>query len=102
MSFQLKNSPRAQILNFVTQNKRTSGIVYCGTRAKTETIANALNEIGCSALAYHAGLEPSARRNVEALFSSKDNLIIVATIAFGMGIDKPDIRYCTCRLTSIN
>ena len=93
MSFQLKNSPRAQILNFVTQNKRTSGIVYCGTRAKTETIANALNEIGCSALAYHAGLEPSARRNVEALFSSKDNLIIVATIAFGMGLDKSDIRW---------
>lgn len=93
MSFRLKSSPRDQILNFVKKNKKTSGIVYCATRAKTETIANALNEIGYSALAYHAGLESSIRRNVETLFSSKNNLIIVATIAFGMGLDKPNIRW---------
>ena len=93
MSFQLKSSPRDQVLNFVKKNKQTSGIVYCATRAKTEIIANALNEVGYSALAYHAGLESSIRRNVETLFSSKDNLIIVATIAFGMGLDKPNIRW---------
>ncbi|MGR3501969.1 DNA helicase RecQ [Pseudaestuariivita sp.] len=93
LAFQPKNKPREQILSFVAARKDTSGIVYCGTRAKTETLAQALREAGHSAVAYHGGLEPDLRREVERRFAVEDGLIVVATIAFGMGVDKPDIRW---------
>ena len=93
LRFALKDSPRDQILNFVDENKEENGIIYCSTRAKTESIAQAINNNGYNALAYHAGLEKNIRDNVENLFRSNDNLIIVATIAFGMGLDKSNVRW---------
>lgn len=93
LAFDVKNSPRQQILNFVSARKGLSGIVYTGTRVKTETLANALREAGHSACNYHGGMEPEARREVERRFQQEDGLIVCATVAFGMGIDKPDIRW---------
>ncbi len=93
MAFAAKDNPRAQIMEFAAARKGQSGIVYCGTRAKTETLARALVDAGHSACAYHGGMEPEARRIVEGRFSSEDGLIVVATVAFGMGVDKPDIRW---------
>ncbi|MBF9034795.1 DNA helicase RecQ [Rhodobacterales bacterium HKCCE2091] len=93
LAFEVKNQPRTQILSFAAARKGQSGIVYCGTRAKTETLAAALDAAGHSACAYHGGMEAEDRRRVEARFSSEDGLIVVATVAFGMGVDKPDIRW---------
>ena len=93
LMFAPKNKPREQILQFAAARKDQSGIVYCGTRAKTETLAQALNAEGHTAGFYHGGMDPEARRHVEARFATEDGLIVVATIAFGMGVDKPDIRW---------
>ena len=93
LAFEVKDQPRRQILNFAAARKGQSGIVYCGTRAKTETLAQALREGGHAACHYHGGIDPDDRRAVEARFQREDGLIVVATVAFGMGIDKPDIRW---------
>ena len=93
MSFSVKASPRKQVLDFVEKRKGQSGIIYCGSRAKCETIAQALRSSGHQALHYHAGMDAEDRRISERRFQLEDGLIVVATIAFGMGIDKPDIRY---------
>ncbi|MGL4309310.1 MAG: DNA helicase RecQ [Paracoccaceae bacterium] len=93
LAFQAKDQPRRQILDFAAVRRGQSGIVYCGTRAKTEVLAQALREAGHSACHYHGGMEPGDRRMVEVRFQQEDGLIVVATIAFGMGIDKPDIRW---------
>ncbi len=93
LMFAPKNKPREQILKFAAARKDQSGIVYCGTRAKTETLAQALNAEGHTACFYHGGMDPDARRSVEARFATEDGLIVVATVAFGMGVDKPDIRW---------
>lgn len=93
LAFTPKNKPRQQILDFAAARKGQSGIVYCGTRAKTETLARALSAEGHVAIPYHAGLEPGLRRIAETRFSREDGLIVVATVAFGMGVDKPDIRW---------
>jgi ATP-dependent DNA helicase RecQ len=93
LAFAVKTGPREQILRFAAARKGQSGIVYCGTRAKTEVLAQALREAGHSAVAYHGGMEAEERRRVETRFQREDGLIVVATIAFGMGIDKPDIRW---------
>ncbi|NNU81651.1 DNA helicase RecQ [Halovulum dunhuangense] len=91
--FRPKDNPRAQLLDFVNARRGQSGIVYCASRARTETLARALGEAGHSTLAYHAGMEADARRHAETRFQREDGLIVCATVAFGMGIDKPDIRY---------
>ncbi len=93
LAFQPKATPRQQVLSFAAARRGQSGIVYCGTRAKTETLARALADEGHSACAYHGGMEAEARRDVEARFAREDGLIVVATVAFGMGVDKPDIRW---------
>jgi ATP-dependent DNA helicase RecQ len=93
LAFGAKASPRDQILSFAQARKGQSGIVYCASRAKTETLAQALRSNGHASLAYHAGLESERRREVERAFQQEDGLIVVATVAFGMGIDKPDIRW---------
>ena len=92
-SFVVKDNPRRQIIEFVNQRKGQPGIIYCGTRAKTETLAKALEEIGHSTCHYHGGMSAEDRKVVESRFSREDGLIVVATVAFGMGIDKPDIRW---------
>ena len=93
LAFQVKDTPRQQILAFAGARKGQSGIVYTATRAKTETLSQALHEAGHSACFYHGGMEAEDRRRVEVRFQQEDGLIVVATIAFGMGIDKPDIRW---------
>jgi ATP-dependent DNA helicase RecQ len=93
LAFAPKDQPRRQILAFAAARKGQSGIVYCATRAKTETLAKALGEAGHAACAYHGGMEAEDRRLVETRFQREDGLIVVATVAFGMGIDKPDIRW---------
>ncbi|WP_299287773.1 DNA helicase RecQ [uncultured Tateyamaria sp.] len=93
LAFAAKNGPRAQILNFAAARKGQSGIVYCGTRAKTETLARALSEAGHAAMHYHGGMEADDRRIAERRFQQEDGLIVAATVAFGMGVDKPDIRW---------
>ncbi|MGR3761024.1 DNA helicase RecQ [Roseobacteraceae bacterium NS-SX3] len=93
LAFGAKDSPRRQILEFAAARKGQSGIVYCGTRAKTEDLARALREAGHAACHYHGGMEAEDRRTVETRFAREDGLIVVATVAFGMGIDKPDIRW---------
>ncbi|SDJ68851.1 DNA helicase RecQ [Aliiruegeria lutimaris] len=93
LAFEAKNSPRSQILNFAAARKGRSGIVYCGTRAKTESLSHALREARHAACHYHGGMDAEARRDVEHRFQTEDGLIVVATVAFGMGVDKPDIRW---------
>ncbi|MEM9583879.1 MAG: DNA helicase RecQ [Pseudomonadota bacterium] len=93
LAFAAKNSPRKQILDFADARRGQSGIVYCGTRKKTESLAQALSQDRHKACHYHGGMDPADRRAVEARFSREDGLIVVATIAFGMGVDKPDIRW---------
>ncbi len=93
LAFAAKDGPRRQIMEFAAARKGQSGIVYCGTRAKTETLSQALTEAGHSAAFYHGGMDPDQRRYVEHRFNTEDGLIVVATVAFGMGVDKPDIRW---------
>lgn len=93
LAFAAKDKPREQILRFAAARKGQSGIVYCAARARTEVLAKALNEAGHVACFYHGGMDAESRRDVEVRFQQEDGLIVVATIAFGMGIDKPDIRW---------
>jgi ATP-dependent DNA helicase RecQ len=93
LAFEAKDNPRRQILAFAAARKGQSGIVYCGTRAKTEGLASALREDGHNACHYHGGMDADDRRIVETRFSREDGLIVVATVAFGMGVDKPDVRW---------
>jgi ATP-dependent DNA helicase RecQ len=93
LAFAAKDNPRKQILQFAAARKGQSGIVYCGTRAKTESLAKALRDEGHLALHYHGGMDPQERRDTEVRFQREDGLIVVATVAFGMGVDKPDIRW---------
>ena len=93
LSFVPKDNPRRQIMNFVDKRKGQSGIIYCGTRAKTESLAQALEEAGHNSCYYHGGMDADRRKHVESRFVLEDGLVVVATVAFGMGVDKPDIRW---------
>ena len=89
-----KLDERRQLLHFLeTEHKGDAGIVYCLSRKKTEAIADWLNIQGYTALPYHAGLETGMRYTHQQRFLQEEGIIIVATIAFGMGIDKPDVRF---------
>ena len=93
LSFVPKDKPRRQIMDFVQQRKGQSGIFYCGTRAKTETLSQALKDAGYISCYYHGCMASDDRRVVESRFAIEESLIVVATLAFGMGVDKPDIRW---------
>jgi ATP-dependent DNA helicase RecQ len=82
-----------EIIRYIKQNTGKSGIIYCLSRKKVEEVADALNLNGIKALPYHAGLEPKVRAETQDKFLMEDVEVIVATIAFGMGIDKPDVRF---------
>ncbi len=87
-------SSREKLWRFIeTEHANDAGIVYCLSRRQTEETAAWLTKKGRDAKAYHAGLPPETRRTVQQRFLSDDGVIVVATIAFGMGIDKPDVRF---------
>ena len=93
-----KTNGRKQLLDFITtEHGSDSGIVYCLSRKKVEETAEFLNENGIRALPYHAGMEHAKRAANQSRFLREDNIVMVATIAFGMGIDKPDVRF-VCHL----
>jgi ATP-dependent DNA helicase RecQ len=90
----VKDSPRAQLKRFLeAEHQGHSGIVYCGTRRRVEETAAWLAAEGWPAIPYHAGLEPETRRRHQRRFVEEEGIVVVATIAFGMGIDKPDVRF---------
>ena len=90
----LKTNPRNQLLQFLKAEHPTdAGIIYCLSRKKTEDTAEWLSKQGFKALPYHAGLTAEARAAHQRRFLTEDSIIVVATIAFGMGIDKPDVRF---------
>jgi len=89
-----KNEPRRQLLGLIqAEHPGSAGIVYCLSRASVEATAEFLVRSGIEALPYHAGLDAATRRANQARFLRDDGLLMVATIAFGMGIDKPDVRF---------
>lgn len=89
-----KNNGKKQLLDFIhKQMQGESGIVYCLSRKSVEEVAQFLCDNGLNALPYHAGLDLETRRHNQARFTHEENIIVVATVAFGMGIDKPDVRF---------
>ncbi|WP_082716666.1 DNA helicase RecQ [Microterricola viridarii] len=89
-----KNEVRKQLLDFIrTEHTGDAGIVYALSRATTEKTAAFLQANGVNALAYHAGLDQGVRARTQSRFLREDGIVVVATIAFGMGIDKPDVRF---------
>jgi len=83
----------SDIIRFIKQHKGKSGIIYCLSRKKVEAIAEVLQVNGISAVPYHAGLDAKTRAKHQDMFLMEDVDVVVATIAFGMGIDKPDVRF---------
>ena len=83
----------SDIIRFIKQHKGKSGIIYCLSRKKVESIAEVLQVNGISAVPYHAGLDAKTRAKHQDMFLMEDVDVVVATIAFGMGIDKPDVRF---------
>ncbi len=88
-----KDNWKKQLLDFMDRHRGESGIVYCLSRRKTEEIAGLLSGHGIDALPYHAGMDQGMREAHQNDFMTRPGIVIVATIAFGMGIDKPDVRY---------
>ena len=88
-----KDDSRRQLLGFLDEHRGDSGIVYCLSRRKVDATAAMLAERGLRALPYHAGLDAATRAEHQRRFLREDGIVMVATIAFGMGIDKPDVRF---------
>ena len=93
LRFAAKDKPRQQLRDFLDAHRGQSGIVYCSSRQRTEALADYFGELGHNALPYHAGLEQGVRNKHQDRFQLEDGVIAVATVAFGMGINKPDVRF---------
>ncbi|MBU6248384.1 MAG: DNA helicase RecQ [Xanthomonadaceae bacterium] len=89
----LKHNPRTQLMQFLDGHRGESGIVYCLSRKKVDETAAGLADAGFEALPYHAGLDAAVRARNQQRFLREDGVVMVATVAFGMGIDKPDVRF---------
>jgi ATP-dependent DNA helicase RecQ len=93
LAMQTKIGGRKQVGDFIKKHAGQSGIVYCASRRKTEELAEYLRESNVKALPYHAGMETAARSRNQDAFLQEDGVVMAATVAFGMGIDKPDVRF---------
>jgi ATP-dependent DNA helicase RecQ len=93
LAMQAKTGGRKQVADFIDGHRGQSGIIYCSSRKKTDDLAEYLRENGAKALPYHAGMEAPARSRRQDVFLQEDGVVMVATVAFGMGIDKPDVRF---------
>jgi ATP-dependent DNA helicase RecQ len=93
LRFEPKDQPRRQIADFLARHRKASGIVYCASRKRTESIAENLKTRGFRALPYHAGMDQASRSRHQDTFLQEDGVVVVATVAFGMGINKPDVRF---------
>jgi ATP-dependent DNA helicase RecQ len=93
LAFKPKERSSRQVLSFVRGHEAESGIVYCASRRKVEELAETLKAAGVNALPYHAGLDKAVRDNNQDAFQQQDGVVMTATVAFGMGIDKPDVRF---------
>jgi ATP-dependent DNA helicase RecQ len=88
-----RDNPRKQLLAFLSEHREEAGIVYCLSRRKVDETAQWLTQQGVDALPYHAGLDSETRQRHQQRFLREEGIVMVATIAFGMGIDKPDVRF---------
>ena len=88
-----RHNPRSQLLGFLDGHRGDAGIIYCLSRRKVDETAAWLSEAGIEALPYHAGLDAATRMANQQRFLREDGIVMVATVAFGMGIDKPDVRF---------
>jgi len=93
LAMQPKAGARRQLGEFLGRHRGSSGIVYCASRKRTEELAASFVDGGYRALAYHAGMEVAQRNRHQDRFLEEDGVVMVATVAFGMGIDKPDVRF---------
>ncbi len=93
LRFAAKEQPRRQINAFLSGHRGQSGIIYCTSRDRTDRIAAWLNENGHESVAYHAGMDRDMRARNQDRFLQEDGIIVAATVAFGMGINKPDVRF---------
>lgn len=93
LAVEMRRNGSQQLLSFLSQHEGESGIVYCLSRKKTESVSRLLNENGVAALPYHAGMDKFERDSNQDAFMTEPGRVMVATIAFGMGIDKPDVRF---------
>jgi ATP-dependent DNA helicase RecQ len=93
LAMQAKEHARRQLFAFLDKHRHESGIVYCSSRDATERLADSLSQAGYRALPYHAGMHQADRAKNQDIFLQEDGVVMVATVAFGMGIDKPDVRF---------
>jgi len=93
LAMRAKSTRGEQVADFVASHRGQSGIIYCASRRKTEDLAEYLRLSGITALPYHAGMETADRSRNQDAFLQEDGVVVVATVAFGMGIDKPDVRF---------